>query len=59
MDEERVGIGVEEFERGAESEVDDEPLIDEEIAEIREALEEVERGEFVTHEELKRDLGLK
>lgn len=41
-----------------ESEVDDEPLTDEEIAEIQEALEEVERGGFVTHEELKRDLGL-
>jgi len=41
-----------------ESEVDDETLTDEEIAEIQEALEEVERGGFVTHEELKRDLGL-
>ena len=41
-----------------EGEVDDEPLNDEEIAEIRDSLEEVERVEFVTHEELKRDLGL-
>ncbi len=38
--------------------MDDEPLTDEEIAEIQEALEEVDRGGFVTHEELKRDLGL-
>ncbi|MBR1369290.1 hypothetical protein RJ53_07205 [Methanocalculus chunghsingensis] len=37
---------------------DTEPLTDEEIAEIRESLEEIERGEYVTHEELKRDLGL-
>lgn len=57
MDEERVGNGVTEFERGSEIELDDEPLNDEEIAEIRDSLEEVERGEFVTHEELKRDLG--
>ncbi|MDO8842107.1 hypothetical protein [Methanocalculus sp.] len=57
MDEERVGTGFAEFKGGAESEVDDGPLTDEEIAEIREALEEIERGEFITHEELKQDLG--
>ncbi len=38
--------------------IDDEPLTDEDIAEIRDSLEEIERGEFVPHEELKRDLGL-
>ncbi|MDG6251132.1 hypothetical protein [Methanocalculus sp.] len=58
LEEERGGTGLAEFERGLESEVDDEPLTDEEIAEIQEALEEVDRGGFVTHEELKRDLGL-
>jgi len=41
-----------------ESGVDTEPLTDEELAEIQESLEEIERGEFVTHEELKRDLGI-
>jgi len=44
--------------RNKESGVDTEPLTDEEIAEIRESLEEIERGEYVTHEELKRDLGI-
>lgn len=58
MEEKRVGNGVTECERGSEIEVDDESLNDEEIAEIRDSLEEVERGDFVTHEEMKRDLGL-
>lgn len=37
---------------------DSEPLSPETIMEIRESLAEIERGEYVTHEELKRDLGI-
>lgn len=40
------------------SEFDDEPLTDEDRAAIREGREAVTRGEFVTLEELKKDLGL-
>jgi predicted transcriptional regulator len=40
------------------SEFDDEPLSDEDRAAIREGREAVARGEFVTLEELKKDLGL-
>ena len=44
------------YERQAES--DDEPLSDEDWAAIREGKEAIARGEFVTLEELKKDLGL-
>jgi predicted transcriptional regulator len=44
------------YERQAE--YDDEPLSDEEWAAIREGREAIARGEFVTLEELKKDLGL-
>lgn len=44
------------YERQAEA--DDEPLSDEEWAAIREGREAIARGEFVTLEELKKDLGL-
>ena len=37
---------------------DTEPLSPETIAEIQASLDEIRRGEFVTHEELKRDLGI-
>ena len=37
---------------------DSEPLSPETILEIRESLAEIERGEYVTHEALKRDLGI-
>jgi predicted transcriptional regulator len=37
---------------------DAEPLSPETISEIRESLAEIERGEYVTHEDLKRDLGI-
>jgi len=41
-----------------QAEYDDEPLSDEEWAAIREGREAIARGEFVTLEELKKDLGL-
>ena len=44
------------YERQAES--DDEPLSDEDWAAIREGKAAIARGEFVTLEELKKDLGL-
>ena len=44
------------YERRAE--YDDEPLSDEDWAAIREGREAIARGEFVTLEELKKDLGL-
>ena len=44
------------FERRAEPH--DEPLSDEDGAAIREGREAIARGEFVTLEELKKDLGL-
>lgn len=37
---------------------DPEPLSPETIADIQASLDEIRRGEFVTHEELKRDLGI-
>ncbi len=37
---------------------DTEPLSPETIAEIQASLDEIKRGEFVTHEALKRDLGI-
>lgn len=37
---------------------DPEPLNPETIADIQASLDEIRRGEFVTHEELKRDLGI-
>ena len=37
---------------------DPEPLSPETIADIQASLVEIRRGEFVTHEELKRDLGI-
>ena len=37
---------------------DPEPLSHETIADIQASLDEIRRGEFVTHEELKRDLGI-
>lgn len=37
---------------------DCEPLSPEAIAEIQVSLDEIRRGEFVTHEALKRDLGI-
>jgi predicted transcriptional regulator len=37
---------------------DCEPLNPEAIAEIQASLDEIRRGEFVTHEALKRDLGI-
>ncbi len=37
---------------------DPEPLSPETIADIQASLNEIRRGEFVTHEELKRDLGI-
>ncbi|HZS02937.1 MAG TPA: hypothetical protein VFE37_29780 [Chloroflexota bacterium] len=37
---------------------DDEPLTPEEEAALAEAYDAIRRGEFVTHEELRRDLGL-
>jgi predicted transcriptional regulator len=37
---------------------DTEPLSPETIAEIQASLDEIKRGEFVTHEVLKRDLGI-
>ena len=37
---------------------DPEPLSPETIAEIQASLDEIRRGEFVTHEELKRELGI-
>jgi predicted transcriptional regulator len=40
------------------SEFDDEPLTDSDRAAIREGQEAIARGEFVTLEELKKDLGL-
>ena len=44
------------YERQAES--DDEPISHEDWAAIREGREAIGRGEFVTLEELKKDLGL-
>ena len=44
------------YERQAES--DDEPISNEDWAAIREGREAIARGEFVTLEELKKDLGL-
>jgi hypothetical protein len=41
-----------------QAEYDDEPLSDEDWAAIREGKEAISRGEFVTLEELKKDLGL-
>jgi predicted transcriptional regulator len=41
-----------------QAESDDEPLSDEEWAAIRGGREAIARGEFVTLEELKKDLGL-
>lgn len=41
-----------------QAEYDDEPISDEEWAAIREGREAIARGEFVTLEELKKDLGL-
>lgn len=37
---------------------DPEPLSPETIADIQASLDEIRRGEFVTHEELKQDLGI-
>ena len=37
---------------------DCEPLSPETIADIQASLDEIRRGEFVTHEELKRELGI-
>ncbi|MCE5337744.1 MULTISPECIES: hypothetical protein [unclassified Methanoculleus] len=37
---------------------DPEPLSPETIADIQASLDEIRRGEFVTHEELKRELGI-
>ena len=37
---------------------DPEPLSPETIADIQASLDEIRRGEFVTHEALKRDLGI-
>lgn len=37
---------------------DPDPLSPETIADIQASLDEIRRGEFVTHEELKRDLGI-
>lgn len=37
---------------------DREPLSPETIADIQASLDEIRRGEFVTHEALKRDLGI-
>ena len=44
------------YERGAEG--DEEPLSDEDWAAIREGKAAIARGEFVTLEDLKKDLGL-
>ncbi|MFZ5449748.1 MAG: hypothetical protein ACOZFS_14045 [Thermodesulfobacteriota bacterium] len=41
-----------------QSEYDDEPLTDEDWAAIREGEAAIARGEFVTLEDLKKDLGL-
>jgi len=41
-----------------QAEYDEEPLNDEDWAAIREARKAIARGEFVTLEELKKDLGL-
>lgn len=39
-------------------EYDDEPVTEEDLAEIRAAQEAIKRGEYVTLEELEKDLGL-
>lgn len=41
-----------------ETSEDHEPLSPETIADIQASLDEIRRGEFVTHEALKRDLGI-
>jgi predicted transcriptional regulator len=41
-----------------QGEYDDEPLSDEDLSAIREGRKAIARGDFVTLEELKKDLGL-
>lgn len=44
--------------RLADSRIDDEPLTDEDMMEIDEALREIRKGRYYTHEQVKEELGL-
>lgn len=44
--------------RLAESRIDEEPLTDEDRNEIDEALTEIRKGHYYTHDQVKRELGL-
>jgi len=44
--------------RLAESRIDEEPLTDEDKKEIEEALTEIRKGHFYTHDQVKSELGL-
>ncbi|HDR53283.1 MAG TPA: hypothetical protein ENN60_01235 [archaeon] len=46
------------IERLINSQIDDEPLTDEDLKEIEAGLEDIKAGRIISHEDLKRKLGL-